>query len=50
MFGIGGSPDELATAAAAAAAAAAEEAADEDDADGAVLEDIVAELVVTVDV
>lgn len=51
MFGIGGSPVELATAAAAAAAAAAEEAVDEDDdADGAVLEDIVAELVVTVDV
>lgn len=45
MFGIGGSPVELATAAAAAAADA-----DEDDADGAVLEDIVAELVVTVDV
>lgn len=49
MFGIGGSPDELATAAAAAAAAAAD--ADEDDeADGAVLEDIVAELVVMVEV
>lgn len=52
MFGIGGSPVELATAAAAAAAAAADEAAadEDDDADGAVLEDIVAELVVTVDV